>query len=95
MLNSKQGKFTVIPILVGGTNAEREKMYGGILAKYFLQPNTLFVISSDFCHWGDRFSYTFYDESYGEIWQSIEALDRMVLSLTLYVLNNRIISVSN
>jgi AmmeMemoRadiSam system protein B len=70
-------------------------MYGELLAKYFLQPNVLFVISSgtieafdlfliyfifcilDFCHWGDRFSYTYYDEKCGEIWQSIEALDRM------------------
>jgi hypothetical protein len=27
---------------------------------------------------GERFSYTYYDETCGEIWQSIEALDRMV-----------------
>ena len=53
----KKGQFTVIPIMVGQTNAEKEKMYGEILSKYFLQPNTLFVISSDFCHWGMSFCF--------------------------------------
>lgn len=38
--------------MVGGISSEKEKMYGELLAKYFLQPNTVFVISSDFCHWG-------------------------------------------
>lgn len=39
-------------------------------------PKTVFVISSDFCHWGPNFEYTPYDKSKGEIWQSIEAMDR-------------------
>lgn len=81
VMESKKGNFTVIPILVGGTNSEREKMYGELLSKYFMQPNTLFIISSDFCHWGERFSYTYYDETCGEIWQSIEALDRMGMNI--------------
>jgi len=38
-----------------------------------------FVISSDFCHWGSRFSFTFYDESKGKIHQSIEWLDRLAM----------------
>jgi len=77
VMESKKGKFTVIPILVGHTNLEKEKIYGEILSSYFAQPNTLFVISSDFCHWGERFSYTYYDKSCGEIWQSIESLDKL------------------
>ena len=39
--------------MVGNTSTEKEKMYGEILAKYFLRPKTLFIISSDFCHWGN------------------------------------------
>lgn len=81
MMESKRGKFTIVPIMVGSTNNERDRLYADILAKYFIQPNTLFVISSDFCHWGDRFSYTYYDKSYGEIWQSIEALDRLGMTI--------------
>jgi hypothetical protein len=36
---------------------------------------TFFVISSDFCHWGKRFGYTYHDPNV-KIHQSIEALDR-------------------
>ena len=34
------------------------------------------MISSDFCHWGANFDFTPYDESKGEIYESIEAMDR-------------------
>ena len=51
---SKKDKFKIVPIMVGNTSTSSEKLYGELLAKYFLLPNTLFVISSDFCHWGKR-----------------------------------------
>jgi predicted class III extradiol MEMO1 family dioxygenase len=41
-------------------------------------PQNLFVISSDFCHWGSRFRYNYYDKSAGPIWKSIENLDKTV-----------------
>lgn len=50
----------LIPILVGNTSAKVEKEYGKILAPYLADPTSIFVISSDFCHWGQRFSYTYY-----------------------------------
>ncbi len=40
-----------------------EALFGEILSPHFQQPSSLFVISSDFCHWGSRFSYTFYDHA--------------------------------
>jgi Memo-like protein len=40
----------------------REAEYGRALAPYLEDPSNLFIISSDFCHWGDRFTFTFYDE---------------------------------
>ena len=49
--------------------------YGKIFAKYFDDPNTMFIISSDFCHWGTRFNFTYRNENHGTIWQSIEKLD--------------------
>ena len=43
------------------------------IAFAFVQdPSVCFVISSDFCHWGDRFHYTHYDSAAGEIHQSIK-----------------------
>ncbi len=41
----------------------REAKYGAILGPYLDDPSNCFVVSSDFCHWGSRFSYTFYDKS--------------------------------
>ena len=50
----------LIPILVGSTSAATEKAYGSLLSSYLADPSNVFVISSDFCHWGSRFSYTYY-----------------------------------
>ena len=49
---SRQGDFTIIPVLVGSLTADKEQRYGRIFAKYLADPENLFVISSDFCHWG-------------------------------------------
>lgn len=46
-----------------------------------MQSENLFVISSDFCHWGKRFRFTYYDKCHGEIHQSIEALDKQGMSI--------------
>lgn len=53
--------FSLVPIMVGALSSEDEARYGRILGRYMDDPANLFVISSDFCHWGSRFSYTFYD----------------------------------
>lgn len=71
-------QFTIVPVLVGSLNPEREAAYGRIFARYLAEPQNLFVISSDFCHWGQRFRYTYYEQSWGDIYQSITTLDRMV-----------------
>ena len=52
--------------------------YGRFLSTYLGDPQNLFVISSDFCHWGVRFNYTHYDKGCGHIHQSIENLDKQV-----------------
>jgi hypothetical protein len=36
-----------------------EARYGALLSPYLSDPSNLFIISSDFCHWGSRFRYTF------------------------------------
>ena len=42
-----------------------------VVSASFQDPSVCFVISSDFCHWGNRFNFTHYDSSAGEIHQSI------------------------
>ncbi|KAL4936416.1 hypothetical protein BDV06DRAFT_205109 [Aspergillus oleicola] len=50
----------LVPILVGSTSTTTEKAFGELLAPYLEDPSNAFVISSDFCHWGLRFRYTYY-----------------------------------
>lgn len=73
--------FTIVPILVGSLSPEREAHYGRLLSKYLSDPSNFFVVSSDFCHWGQRFRYTHYDKSCGEIYQSIQQLDQQGMSI--------------
>lgn len=49
--------------------------YGKIFAPYFDDSSTLFIFSSDFCHWGTRFNFEYYKPEDGQIWQSIQKLD--------------------
>lgn len=71
----------VVPILVGALSTENEAMYGKLLAKYVDDPKNFFSVSSDFCHWGARFNYTYYDKKHGAIHKSIEALDHMGMEI--------------
>ena len=38
-----------------------EAAYGRLLAPYLEDPANLVIVSSDFCHWGRRFGYTYHD----------------------------------
>ncbi|KAF9082425.1 hypothetical protein BGX29_002646 [Mortierella sp. GBA35] len=53
-------EIKIVPILVGALNKTSEQNYGKLLAPYLNDPQNLFIISSDFCHWGTRFDYTYY-----------------------------------
>ncbi|KAI9038532.1 protein MEMO1 [Aspergillus affinis] len=50
----------LVPIMVGSASASTESAFGALLAPYLEDPENAFVISSDFCHWGLRFHYTYY-----------------------------------
>ncbi|SCV73443.1 BQ2448_7369 [Microbotryum intermedium] len=52
--------ISIVPILVGSLSSTSEKTYGALLEPYLRSPETLFIVSSDFCHWGARFGYTYY-----------------------------------
>eukprot|EP00052_Salpingoeca_macrocollata_P001572 m.26302 g.26302 ORF g.26302 m.26302 type:complete len:291 (-) comp11492_c0_seq1:20-892(-) len=72
----KGQEFSIVPILVGSLSTADEAKYGKLLRPYLLDPHTLFVVSSDFCHWGQRFRYQYHNPEDGEIFRSIEKLDR-------------------
>jgi AmmeMemoRadiSam system protein B len=47
----------IVPILVGDASEQEEKSFGQLLSQYLKDPETAWIVSSDFCHWGPRFSY--------------------------------------
>ena len=50
----------LVPIMVGSTSPDTEQAFGALLAPYLADASNAFIISSDFCHWGLRFRYTYY-----------------------------------
>lgn len=60
-----QGLPLLVPILISSSDEQFEKRIAGIISQYIDNEECSFIVSSDFCHWGDRFSYTAYtpDES--------------------------------
>ena len=74
-------KIKLVPLMVGHLSPENISKCGEILAKYFVDSKTLFVVSSDFCHWGKRFEFTHRFEEGTPIYKSIEKLDHMGMSL--------------
>ncbi|KAI6190540.1 MEMO1 family protein [Aphelenchoides bicaudatus] len=73
-------QFTIIPVLVGSLSQQRQQSYGRIFAKYVADPQSLFVISSDFCHWGSRFHYTPHSVTSNKpIHEQIAALDQRAM----------------
>ncbi|KAJ7552957.1 hypothetical protein O6H91_06G078300 [Diphasiastrum complanatum] len=71
----------IVPILVGALTSESEAVYGRLLAKYLDDSSNFFSVSSDFCHWGSRFNYTYHEKKRGAIYKSIEALDQSGMSI--------------
>ncbi|XP_064819777.1 protein MEMO1-like isoform X2 [Oncorhynchus masou masou] len=79
-MESHKDELSIVPVLVGALSESKEQDYG-IPSRYLADPSNLFIISSDFCHWGQRFRYTYYDEAQGEIHRSIEHLDKMGMGI--------------
>lgn len=81
----------IVPLYVGSLVQNEERLYGRLLSKYFDDPSTLFVVSSDFCHWGHRFRFTpreFPQKLFpsvvspqGSMNGNIESLDRQAMEL--------------
>ncbi|OHS94239.1 hypothetical protein TRFO_11329 [Tritrichomonas foetus] len=50
--------INIVPILVGSLNDEREQKITQILKPFIVREKNLFIISSDFTHWGELFRFT-------------------------------------
>jgi AmmeMemoRadiSam system protein B len=44
-------RVKIVPILVGALTETTERQYGQLLAPYLEDPENLFIVSTDFCHW--------------------------------------------
>ncbi|CCU99367.1 unnamed protein product [Malassezia sympodialis ATCC 42132] len=64
----------VVPILVGSLSPSVAEEYAKILQPFAADPNTMFIVSSDFCHWGLRFRYTRYQAGSRELPVILNAL---------------------
>ena len=85
---SEHDNFEVkgLPIMVGSIKTKSEEAFVKLLATFLSEDSIFTVISSDFCHWGDRFSYTPYphrekNDTINEVYEYIEYLDRTGMDL--------------
>ncbi|XP_063957606.1 protein MEMO1-like [Lytechinus pictus] len=53
VMERRRGNFTIVPVLVGALDGKKEQEYGHFFSSYLADPSNLFVVSSDFCHWGE------------------------------------------
>ncbi len=65
----------IVPVVVGHLLASDRTHIGNILREFGQDSQTLFVISSDFCHWGQDFDFTEIPDGAGKIYERIERLD--------------------
>lgn len=73
--------FSIVPMVVGDGDLNKNIQLGKCLYDLYEDKKTLFVISSDFCHWGKDFDYTYYNKKFKNIWESTEDLDRQALDI--------------
>jgi MEMO1 family protein len=71
----------LVPLMVGHVPEDKFEAYGKILSKYLSDSETLFIVSTDFCHWGKRFKFTYQNKDFEFIHQSIEYLDKEGIKL--------------
>jgi hypothetical protein len=79
-LQAALGRFCLVPVLAGRTDAVTEKAFAERLAGLD-DGATLFVFSSDFTHYGPRFQYTPFGPSALAVGKEIRALDDRAIGL--------------
>ena len=74
---SEKKDLPIVNIMVGDMSDEYLSKMTKVLKPYFLDNESLFVFSSDFCHWGQRFGYMedYRQSTREQIWEGIQRLD--------------------
>ena len=67
--------------MVGFLKGNDDKKYADILRKYFTDKDSLFVFSTDFCHWGRHFDYQPFCDFGPKIHSKIEEMDKEGMKL--------------
>ncbi|MCP9259745.1 Protein MEMO1 [Dirofilaria immitis] len=81
MEKQSRNSYSIVPVLVGSLSPSKQANYGKIFSKYLSDPKIVFVVSSDFCHWGSRFHFMPHDNSINiPIYEQIAAMDKQQLS---------------
>ena len=72
----------LVPIMFGKLTYEEEVHFGEILAEFLNEPQTLFIISTDFCHWGANYNFYPHDKNISEdIQEYVEYLDKQGMDI--------------
>ncbi|CCW67036.1 unnamed protein product [Phytomonas sp. Hart1] len=73
----------IVPIIAGWADRALEGKIADALEDFVRDPCNVFILSSDFCHWGRRFRYTFHyeREHYPAIGDAIIAMDHQGMDL--------------
>jgi hypothetical protein len=79
-LQAALGRFCLVPILVGDTDAPAERAFAARLATLD-DGRTLFVFSSDLSHYGPRFDYQPFGPLSPAVNEKVRALDERAVSL--------------
>lgn len=71
----KAESLKLVPLMVGDIPEDKYLAYAEILAPLLMDDKTVFIVSSDFCHWGQRFRFVHKFDDEPIIHKSIERLD--------------------
>ncbi|GMI06082.1 hypothetical protein TrRE_jg13146, partial [Triparma retinervis] len=74
LLKKYNSAAKIVPLMVGSTSPSISHKIGSVLSPHLFHPSAFTVVSSDFCHWGVRFSYSPFSQ-HSEISDMITRLD--------------------
>lgn len=76
----KDKDISMVPLMVGDIPKDKFPDYARELLPLFMDERTLFIVSSDFCHWGERFDFMWKYKDEPKIYKGIERLDKEGMS---------------
>jgi len=80
--SARTESIQIVPIMVGHLSEHATSGYVAELRPFFEDQANIFVVSSDFCHWGKRFSFSVFDDREAPtICQFITQLDHTGMDL--------------